>query len=123
MADEPIDVNDSTYVSSEDEDFDPSAAAAAENISSGSESEAIPSTSANAKRSAKQRKKGAKRGGDTEDLGFENSGDEATIRKGKKRKRKETVGDGYRKGGDDGDSDVGGDGGFVKTRSMRAAAQ
>ncbi|KAI1469348.1 BCNT-domain-containing protein [Daldinia caldariorum] len=47
--------------------------------------------------------------------GFENSGDEAIIQKGKKRQKKEKRKDG------DAKDDEGGEGGLIKTRSMRAA--
>ena len=99
------------YVSSEDEDFDPSVVQADENISSSSEEETIDSP-ANAKLNDKHKvkQKRGKKGEEAEDLGFENSGDEATIKKGSKRKRK----------GELEDDDSGGEGGFIKTRSMRA---
>jgi len=82
-----------------------------ENVSSSSEGETADDPAA-IKLDNKQKTK-HKRGGkgkEAEDLGFENSGDEATIKKGSKRKRK----------GEPGDDDSGGEGGFVKTRSMRA---
>ena len=99
------------YVSSEDEDFDPSAVHADENVSSSSEEETAdgPATPKLDVKQTTKHKRG-KKGEKVEDLGFENSGDEATIRKGSKRKRK----------GELEDDDSGGEGGFVKTRSMRA---
>ncbi|MCJ1439351.1 hypothetical protein MMC27_008743 [Xylographa pallens] len=106
--------DEEAYVSSEDEDFDPSAVHADEIVSSSSEEETAdgPATfKLNDKKTTKQ-KRGKKRE-TAEDLGFENSGDEATIKKGSKRKRK----------GELGDDDSGGEGGFVKTRSMRAVVE
>ncbi|MCJ1285850.1 hypothetical protein MMC26_005192 [Xylographa opegraphella] len=115
---EPLDrgmaEDEEAYVSSEDEDFDPSAVHADENVSSSSEDEAadIPTfPKPDYKRPTKHKRR--KKGEEAEDLGFENSGDEATIKKGSKRKRK----------GELGDDDSGGEGGFVKTRSMRAIVE
>ncbi|MCJ1379553.1 hypothetical protein MMC17_002654 [Xylographa soralifera] len=106
--------DEETYVSSEDEDFDPAAVHADENVSSSSEEETADSPTAfklDGKQTTKH--KHGKKGEKAEDLGFENSGDEATIKKGSKRKRK----------GELGDDDSGGEGGFVKTRSMRAVVE
>ncbi|MCJ1320063.1 hypothetical protein MMC15_005400 [Xylographa vitiligo] len=114
----PIDPNmmedEEAYVSSEDEDFDPSAVHVDENVSSSSEEETADGP-ATPKLDVKQTTKHirGKKGEKVEDLGFENSGDEATIRKGSKRKRK----------GELEDDDSGGEGGFVKTRSMRAVVE
>ena len=102
--------NDDAYVSSEDEDFDPTTGDAERNGESSSESEAN-EESLNVKVSKGQNPKRGRTDGEAEDLGFENSGDEATIQKGKKRKRKD---------GGKADEDSGGEGGFVKTRRMRA---
>ncbi|MCJ1479078.1 hypothetical protein MMC13_007762 [Lambiella insularis] len=106
---------DEAYVSSEDEDFDPSAARADEDASSSSEDESAKGPTiltAGDKQSKKTQKRGKKEN-EAEDLDFENSGDEATIKKAAKRKRR----------GDMGDDDSGGEGGFVKTRSMRAVVE
>ncbi|OAA55067.1 Craniofacial development protein 1/Bucentaur [Niveomyces insectorum RCEF 264] len=53
---------------------------------------------------------------EAEDAGFENSGDEAIIGKGKKRRKRDQGG----AEGSAGEEDDGGVGGFVKTRSQRA---
>lgn len=94
------------YVSEEDSDFAPEDAAAEEDSSaSGDEGE----DTAVAKSDLGDRKRLA--GGDdtaAEDAGFENSGDEAIIGKGKKRRKRNK------------DEDEGGEGGLIKTRSMRA---
>lgn len=101
---------DADYKSSEDSDFDPTTGGANDDAgSSASEAEdADPATEHRTGKTSKKRK------GETEaeDLGFENSGDEATIRRGKKKKR--------RKGEEEVEDEEGGEGGVVKTRSMRA---
>ncbi|MCJ1393640.1 hypothetical protein MMC18_006515 [Xylographa bjoerkii] len=106
--------DEEAYVSSEDEDFDPSAVHGDENVSSSSEDETADGP-ATIKSNGKQKTKHTRgrKGEEAEDLGFENSGDEATIKRGSKRKRK----------GEPGDDDSGGEGGFVKTRSMRAVVE
>jgi hypothetical protein len=53
--------------------------------------------------------------GEADDAGFENSGDEAIIQKGQKRRKKSKPKDGAAI-----DDDEGGDGRLIKTRSMRA---
>lgn len=98
------------YISSEDEDFDPTKAAAEakEDLSSDSEAEdGTTTTQAPKVGKPKQQAKSVH----PEDLGFENSGDEATIRKGRKRKRKDGKAE---------EDESGGEGGFVRTRGMRA---
>ena len=105
-----IPTNDSDYVSSEDEDFDPSKVQQDDHVSSDSETETL-STS---KIPKGKKKPGRKKAGEAEDLGFENSGDEATIRKGKKRKKKGTSKDDGNENSEDG-----GEGGVVRTRAMR----
>ncbi|KAF7879238.1 hypothetical protein EAF04_000435 [Stromatinia cepivora] len=106
--------SDEEYASSEDEDFAPDAVPAQEE-SSESEAEDEDSTAVIDKPKKKTAKR--KRGNDeeAEDAGFENSGDEAIIEKGLKRRKKKS-----RKDGRDGEEDEGGEGGLVKTRSMRA---
>ena len=98
--------NEDDYISSEDEDFDPNApitvADDCDSSASDDEDDFTPTTS-NAQQRSRDR--------EAVDLGFENSGDEATIKKGRKRKRKD---------GQIADEESGGEGGFVKTRSMRA---
>lgn len=100
------------YVSDEDEDFDPNAAEADENVSSSSESE-IKQLASKAKPRAKGGKRKSRKAGneEAEDVGFDNSGDEGIVERWKKRKRKGAV-----------EEDSGGEGGFVQTRNMRAAA-
>ncbi|KAG9248267.1 bucentaur or craniofacial development-domain-containing protein [Calycina marina] len=106
--------DDEDYASSEDSDFAPDAApATAADVSSDEDSDADESPT---EKTIKHIKKPAKRKrGDekAEDLGFENSGDEAIIEKGLKRQKR-------RKRGEVEDEDEGGEGGLVKTRSMRA---
>jgi hypothetical protein len=106
--------SDSDYASEEDSDFAPDTAPAPEVESSESESEADePTSKAQAKPKNKKRKRGDEE--EAEDVGFENSGDEAVIKeyeapkrkKGKKSRAVEL-------------EDEGGEGGFVRTRSMRA---
>lgn len=107
--------SDEEYASAEDSDFAPDVApAAASDASSDEESDAGETT---VKESKKTKAKPAKRkrvgNEEAEDLGFENSGDEAIIEKGLKRQRR-------KKGKDNVEEDEGGEGGLVKTRSMRA---
>jgi hypothetical protein len=103
--------DDEEYASEEDSDFAPDAAPAKEDAES-SDDEAEPEE-VKAPKSTKR-----KRGPDdeAEDAGFENSGDEAIIKKGIKRQKKKS------KKNQDAEDDEGGEGGLVKTRSMRAAA-
>jgi hypothetical protein len=118
-ADPPLD--EEGYVSSEDEDFDPTTVKDDQNISSESESEEDGSapTAPQTRRKPQARQPRQKKGADVEDLGFENSGDEDTIMAGTKEARAKRK----RKKGEGGvDEDSGGEGGFVKTRSMRAIA-
>jgi hypothetical protein len=105
----------SDYASEEDSDFAPDAAPAAEVESSDSESEADESTTkAQAKPKTKKRKRGDE---EAEDLGFENSGDEAIIKEYDAEAPKRKKGTTGRAAELD---DEGGEGGVVKTRSMRA---
>jgi hypothetical protein len=100
--------------SSEDSDFAPDAVPAqVSDESSGEESEPEPAVATVKK--AKPRSAKRKRGQDdeAEDAGFENSGDEAIIEKGLKKQKK-------KKKGKEVDEDEGGEGGLIKTRSMRA---
>ncbi|KAI2775268.1 BCNT-domain-containing protein [Daldinia loculata] len=107
MVEEPL--IDEEYASDEDSDFAPDAAPL-DIDAEASESEddevqlvAVPS-----------KKRGADADADADD-GFENSGDEAIIQRGKKRRKKEKRKD------DNVEDDEGGEGGLIKTRSMRAA--
>ncbi|KAJ4392032.1 swr complex subunit [Gnomoniopsis smithogilvyi] len=107
-------VDDEDYASSEDSDFAPEEAAdqdaGAESSSDEDDSEAVV-----AKKPAapSKKRKQAGDGDEAADAGFENSGDEAIIEKGKKRQKKS------KKAQQDQD-DEGGEGGLIKTRSMRA---
>ncbi|CAK7224398.1 swr complex subunit [Sporothrix bragantina] len=103
-------MDDENYASSEDSDFAPdNAPDAASAADSDSEDEANDGEDA-PKTEQTQRAAAKKIDPEAEDVGYENSGDEAIIGKGKKRRRR------------DGDSDGedGGAGGFVKTRHQRA---
>jgi hypothetical protein len=106
--------SDSDYASDEDSDFAPDTLPAADVESSDSESEADePATKAQAKPKSKKRRRGDE---EAEDVGFENSGDEAIIKaydEGPKRKK-------GKKGKAAELDDEGGEGGAVRTRSMRA---
>ncbi|ESZ97660.1 hypothetical protein SBOR_1955 [Sclerotinia borealis F-4128] len=106
--------SDEEYASSEDEDFAPDAVPA-QDQSSESEPEDVDSIAVADKPKKKTTKR--KQGDDeeAEDAGFENSGDEAIIERGLKRRKKKS-----KKGGREKDEDEGGEGGLVKTRSMRA---
>lgn len=107
--------DDEDYASSEDSDFAPdNAPAQTSEQSSDDESDADESTvkeTRKAKTKATKRRRGQVE--EAEDAGFENSGDEAIIEKGLKKQRK-------KKGKGIEDDDEGGEGGLVKTRSMRA---
>lgn len=113
MPPEPV-VDDEDYASSEDSDFAP---ADAPDQGDGPSSDSEGEVDAAAKPVPAAKRKRQKQAGDddcgaAEDAGFENSGDEAIIEKGKKRRKK---GPQARQIDDDG-----GEGGLIKTRSMRA---
>lgn len=112
MPSDPI-VDDEDYASSEDSDFAPEDAPEQDGGAESSDeddSEAVPA----AKSAAPSKKRTQAGDGDeAADAGFENSGDEAIIEKGKKRQKK------TRKAQQNLD-DEGGEGGLIKTRSMRA---
>ncbi|CAN8096801.1 unnamed protein product [Discula destructiva] len=123
MPPEPITVDDEDYASSEDSDFAPDDAPEQEDAAESSdgedqdENDAVAARKAAAATAAAPSKKRKQAGGDAstaaEDAGFENSGDEAIIEKGKKRQKRA----GRKLEPDD---DEGGEGGLIKTRSMRA---
>ncbi|KAK4241720.1 bucentaur or craniofacial development-domain-containing protein [Achaetomium macrosporum] len=104
-------VHDEDYMSEEDSDFAPGDAPGEESTSSDEDEAAVAENPPPGKR---KRHDGDK---DAEGAGFENSGDEAIIEKGKKRQKILNRKD----GGPDGDEDEGGEGGLIKTRRMRAA--
>ncbi|KAL1902592.1 swr complex subunit [Sporothrix stenoceras] len=109
-AEEDAVMEDENYASSEDSDFAPENApdnaSAADSDDEGDEAGAAETgeTTTTEQRTVKPSKADA----EAEDAGFENSGDEAIIGKGKKKRRRDS---------EDGD---GGAGGFVKTRNQRA---
>ena len=108
--------SDSDYASEEDSDFAPDAAPAPLE-SSDEESEADePANNAEKTKGKGAEKKRKRTDEEAEDLGFENSGDEAIIKEYEAPRRKKG-----RKGkGKELDDEEGGDGGVVRTRSMRA---
>jgi len=110
------DVEDEDYASSEDEDFVPEAAPAAASASASEDSQSE-AEDATVTKKAKPTKRKLVNGQDeeAEDVGFENSGDEAIIGKGLKKQRRKK-----RRGEEE--DDEGGEGGFVKTRRMAAQA-
>lgn len=106
-----------------DDDFNPDAKAADKQQSSSDDSELEQQTGEGSRIKSVFKSKEISRLDDhpkmeSGDLDFENSGDEGIIKEGttreRKRKRKRKV--------DEQDEDSGGEGGFVKTRSMRAVA-
>lgn len=106
-------VDEEDYASSEDSDFAPEDAPEQD---AGAESSDEDDSEAGAGPQPAAPPKKRKQAGDSDgaaDAGFENSGDEAIIEKGKKRQKKS------RKAQQDQD-DEGGEGGLIKTRSMRA---
>ncbi|KAF4965414.1 hypothetical protein FZEAL_10761 [Fusarium zealandicum] len=105
MPPDPID-EDEQYASSEDSDFAPDAAPEQASEHSDSEDEGDKPTG---KRSRPVDDREAA------DVGYENSGDEAIIKKGEKRRKRS------RAKGTHGDEDEGGEGGLIKTRRQRAA--
>ncbi|KAF4632045.1 hypothetical protein G7Y89_g6086 [Cudoniella acicularis] len=108
-------LDDEEYASEEDSDFAPDAVPAKDDEES-SDNEAEEEVKAAKPALSAKRKRGTDE--EAEDAGFENSGDEAIIERGLKKQKKRG-----KKGKDkDGDlDDEGGEGGLVKTRSMRAA--
>lgn len=119
MPPEPI--IDEDYASDEDSDFAPDAVPA-EGASEASESEDESNDQSRTTTTVPTQKRKRPTGEDAttttaaaaDDDGFENSGDEAIIQKGKKRRKKAKQKDGAA------EDDEGGEGGLIKTRSMRA---
>ncbi len=104
-----VSMEDDAYASSEDSDFAlenvPDNASSGESDGDGDGAATLATRKADA---------GGRDAAEAEDAGFENSGDEAVIGKGRKRRRRDKgVGAGS-------DGEDGGAGGFVKTRSQRA---
>lgn len=107
----PEPVRDDDYLSEEDSDFALDDAPAED--SSGSDDDEAADTEKPAAGKGKQQSEDGADGAD--DAGFENSGDEAIIEKGKSRQRKS------KRKALEADGDEGGEGGLIKTRRMRAA--
>lgn len=103
MPPDPILDEDEQYASSEDSDFAPDAAPDQASNHSGSED-------------GDDRPKRPANDQEADEAGYDNSGDEAIIKRGEKR-RKRSKG----KVGAHGDEDEGGEGGLIKTRRQRAA--
>jgi len=113
--------DDSDYASSEDSDFAPDAAPV-DDAGGAESSDDEPDVVEEAVKKPAKRKRGQANEEDAEDAGFENSGDEAIIERGLKRRRKK--GKGRKSDAVEVEveaDDEGGEGGLVKTRSMRAA--
>lgn len=113
-------IDDEDYASEEDSDFAPDeeegvagddANGEAGESSEDSEADQDGTTTTKAAPTSSRKRK-QQQDGDGEDAGFENSGDEAIIEKGKKRRKR-----GQQKQADE---EEGGEGGLIKTRSMRA---
>ncbi|KUJ12787.1 BCNT-domain-containing protein [Mollisia scopiformis] len=108
MPPEIVPSDEEEYLSDEDSDFAPDAVPAQPDSDSEPEETSAPQ---------KKRKRAAEEEPEAEDLGFENSGDEAIIGDGLKEKKRR------KKKGKKDEEDEGGEGGFVKTRSMRAVEE
>ncbi|KAH7328438.1 bucentaur or craniofacial development-domain-containing protein [Stachybotrys elegans] len=100
------DDDDEQYESSQDSDFAPDTAPAAASDQSESEAEDD---------EPKQKKRAPVGEPEAGDAGYDNSGDEAIIERGLKRRKKGKGNDAIA------DDDEGGEGGLIKTRSQRAA--
>ncbi|RYP04711.1 hypothetical protein DL764_004261 [Monosporascus ibericus] len=96
---------DEDYASDEDSDFAPEVVPAADPSDASESEDESDQPGATRKRNKRP----------ADDDGFENSGDEAIIQKGKKRQKKAR-----RKDGAVQDDEEAGEGGLIKTRSMRA---
>jgi hypothetical protein len=107
MSVDPLLDDDEQYASEEDSDFAPEDAA-------GHDSDGADSDSDDKEPSTKRKQPTGV--DDAEDTGFENSGDEAIIDKGRKRRKKDLA---KQKG--TGNDEEGADEVLIKTRSMRAA--
>lgn len=114
------------YESSQDSDFNPETDNAANRASgqnsTDSDSDSDSDSSDDRDSTARNKRKRPSEVDQTEDAGFENSGDEAIISKAQTKKKKKHKSstqddDGVQLGEDD---DEDGEGGFVKTRRMRA---
>ncbi|GJC95150.1 bucentaur or craniofacial development [Colletotrichum higginsianum] len=122
MPPDPI-IDEEEYESSQDSDFAPDDGVAAEGDSEASESEAdgddaATKTTTTAAAATTTKRKRDTNDNEAEDAGFENSGDEALIKKATKKQKRRKAKDAD---GVPDEEDEGGEGGLVKTRSMRAA--
>ena len=100
------------YASEEDSDFAPEAAEAAEE-SSVSDDDDNEEEAGDAAEKPKPEKRKRTAVDEAEDAGYDNSGDEAIIKRGEKRQKKA-------KAKDVADEEETGEGGLIKTRSQRA---
>lgn len=111
--------DDEDYASEEDSDFAPDGAPAEEKEVSSDDESGADEPAVEAKPKSTKRKRGDEE--EAEDLGFENSGDEAIIGEGvKQKKRRHKKAKAKGKSAEELEEDEGGEGGLVKTRSMRA---
>ena len=115
--------NDEGYNEEEDEDFNPDAVRVEDEAMSSDDSEPEQSSIAKKRRkttAASGKKQDDYGSGDANaDIDFENSGDEGIIKEGTKQERKQRS---RRKEDNQDGEDAAGEGLFVQTRSMRAAA-
>ncbi|KAH6681598.1 bucentaur or craniofacial development-domain-containing protein [Halenospora varia] len=112
--------SDEEYASEEDSDFAPDAVPANDDeAAESSDDEADDGEKVKAAKAAPSTKRKRGQDDEAEDAGFENSGDEAIIERGLKKAKKKHKKD--KKDEELGGEDEGGEGGLVKTRSMRAA--
>ena len=114
----PLELDPDDHVSSEDEDFNPNApttAALDDSAASSSESDSDAEASISTPKKSKKPIRTKKTETTTLDLD-ENSGDEAIIQRGKRRKTKAAGDDDI----DFADDDEGSEGGLIKTRAQRA---
>lgn len=105
MLPDPLSDEDDQYASSEDSDFAPDAVPGHDHVPDQSDAEDENNPSSKRSRPDEDTK--------ADDAGYDNSGDEAIIKRGEKRRRK--TGKGAR------EEDEGGEGGLIKTRRQRAA--
>jgi hypothetical protein len=110
--------SDDEYASEEDSDFAPDAVPAANEDDSSDDDADIDELAIDTKAQPKPKKR--KRGDEeeAEDVGYENSGDEEIIGEGVRERKKAKKGKG--KKSKEELEDEGGEGGLIKTRSMRA---
>jgi hypothetical protein len=111
--------SDEDYASSEDSDFAPDAVPAANEDDSSDDDADIDELAIDTKAPPKTNKKRKQEDGEeAEDVGYENSGDEEIIGEGVRERKKAKKGKGKKSREEI--EDEGGEGGLIKTRSMRA---